>query len=101
MSGGAAHEVSSWGRLPATVRGWTRGQSQRLEGEPAQRHLNMRAEAANVLLAAAYEWTKSWSMLRSTSWTTEDPMTLMAEGLAVEIKEELSVVMQNGFPEDV
>ena len=61
----------------------------------------MRAEAANVLLAAAYEWTKSWSMLRSTSWTTEDPMTLMAEGLAVEIKEELSVVMQNGFPEDV
>jgi len=34
LSGRVAHE-SSWGRLPATVRGRTRGQSQHLEGEPA------------------------------------------------------------------
>ena len=101
LSGRAAHEFSTWGRLPATVRGRTWGQSQGLEGEPAQRQLRMKAEAANALLAAAYEWTKCWSMLKSTSWTTEDPMALMAEGLAVENKGGLSVRMQNGCPEDV
>ena len=35
VSGRPGHELSSWGRLPSIVRGRTRGQSQRLEGEPA------------------------------------------------------------------
>ena len=61
----------------------------------------MKPEVADALLAAAYEWTKSGSMLKSTSWTTEDAMALMAEGLAVENKGEVSVRMPSGFPEDV
>ena len=36
LSRRAAHEVSSWGRLPPTVMGRTRGQSQRLQDESAQ-----------------------------------------------------------------
>ena len=101
LSGRAAHDLSSWGRLSATVRDRSRGQSQRLEGQPAQRRLRMKPEVADALLAAAYEWTKSGSMLKSTSWTTEDAMALMAEGLAVENKGEVSVRMPSGFPEDV
>ena len=76
LSGRAAYELSSWGRLPATVRNRIWGQSQRLEGEPAQRELSMRPEVADALLAAAYEWTKSGSMLKRTSWTTEDAMAM-------------------------
>ena len=59
LSGRAAYELSSWGRLPATVRNRIWGQSQRLEGEPAQRELSMQPEVADPLLAAAYEWAKS------------------------------------------
>ena len=101
-SGRAAHELSSWGRLPATVRGRTRGQTQRLEGEPAQRQLRILPEVVDVLLAAAYEWTKSGrSIQKSTSWTTEDAMAIMGGGPAVEEKRELSVRMPSGFPVDV
>ena len=35
LSGRAAHELSSWERLPPTVIGWTRGQSHRLQDESA------------------------------------------------------------------
>ena len=55
LSGRTAHKLSSGGRLPATVRGRTRGQSQRLQGEPAQRQLKMKPEVADALLAAAHE----------------------------------------------
>ena len=37
LSGRAAHELSSWGWLPPTVMDRTRGQSQRLQNESAQR----------------------------------------------------------------
>ena len=51
----------------------------------------MKPEVADALLAAAYGWTKSGSMLKSTSRATEDAMAFTAEWLAVENKEELSV----------
>lgn len=87
LSGRAAHELSSWGWLPATVRGRTRAQSQRLEGEPAGGQLRMRPEVADALLAAAYEWTMSRrTLLKSTSWTTEDALALMAGGPAADKK---------------
>ena len=102
LSGRAAHELSSWGRLPATVRGRTRDQSQRLEGEPAEEQYTLNPEVADALLAAAYEWTKSGSMQKSTSWTTDDAMAMMAGGPAAgENKGELSVRIPSGFPEDV
>ena len=57
---------------------------------------------AGGLLAAAYErWTKPVSILNRTSWTTEDAVSLMAGGPAVEKKGELSVCMPSGFPRDV
>ena len=62
LSGRAAHDLSSWGRLPATVRGQTRGQSQRLEAKPAEEQYRLNPEVADALLAAAYEWMKSGSM---------------------------------------
>ena len=49
---------------------------------------------------AAYEWTWSGSILKSTSWTTEDAMAMMAGG-PVENKGELNVCMPSGFPADV
>ena len=102
LSGRAAHELSSWGWLPATVRGRTRAQSQRLEGEPAGGQLRMRPEVADALLAAAYEWTMSRrTLLKSTSWTTEDALALMAGGPAEDKKGELSARMPSGFPEHV
>ena len=62
----------------------------------------MNPEVADALLAAAHEWTKSGSMLKRASWTTEDAMAMMAGGPAAgENKGELSVRMPNGFPEDV
>ena len=67
LPGRAVHELSSWGRLPATVRSRTRGQGQRLEGEPAPRQLRMQPEVADALLAEAYEWTKSGSIQKNTS----------------------------------
>ena len=36
------------------------------------------------MFAAAHEWIKSGSMLKSTSWTTEDAMAMMAGGPAME-----------------
>ena len=56
-SGRAAHELSAnWRRHLETVRGRTRGQSQRLEGkQPIGHKLRMNPEVANGLLAAAYE----------------------------------------------
>ena len=102
LSGRAAHKLSSWGWLPATVRGRTRAQSQRLEGEPAGGQLRMRPEVADALLAAAYEWTMSRrTLLKSTSWTTEDALALMAGGPAADKKGELSARMPSGFPEHV
>ena len=102
LSGRAAHELSSWGRLPATLRGRTRGQSQRLDGEPAEEQYRFNPEVADALLAAGHEWMKFGSMLKSKSWTTEDAMAMMAGGPAAEEnKGELSVRMPSSFPEDV
>lgn len=61
------YELSRWGWLPATKRGRTRGLSQRLVVEPVGRQLRMNHEVADVLLVAAYEWTKSGSILKITS----------------------------------
>ena len=99
LSGRPAHELSSWGRLPLTVRGRTRGQSQRFEGEAVVHQLRRDDEDAVALLAAAYEWwTKAGSILNRTSWTTEDAVALMAGGPAVGNKGGLSVCMPSGFP---
>ena len=78
LLGRSTHELSSWRRSPPTVRGWTRGQSQRLEGEPAVHQLRMNDEVADALLAAAYEWcTKRGSILKRIFWTTENAVALM------------------------
>lgn len=53
LSGREAHELSSWERLSATGRNRTRGQNQRLEGEPAGRRPRMQHDAMDALLAAA------------------------------------------------
>ena len=98
LSRRAAHEHSNWGQLPATVRGRTRGQSQRMGGEPGQYKMN--PEVGDVLLAAAYEWMKSGSRKERTSWRTEDALDMMAGGSA-ETKRELSVSMPSCFPADV
>lgn len=37
-------------------------------------------EVADTLLAAAYKWTESGSILKISSWTTDDAVTSMAEG---------------------
>ena len=57
-------------------------------------------EVADALLAAAYEWSKSGSILKSTSWTTEDAMAMMAGG-PMENKGELNECMPSGFSADV
>ena len=101
LLGRAARERISSGRLPATVRGRTRGQSQHLEGEPAEEQYRLNPEVADALLAATNE-LKSGNMQKSTSWTTEDAMAMMAGAPAAEEnKGELSVRMPSGFPEDV
>ena len=47
----------------------------------------MRPEVADALLAAAYEWAMSRiTLLKSTSWTTEDALALMAGGPATDKK---------------
>ena len=46
----------------------------------------MNPEVADALLAAAYEWTKSGSNLKSTSWTVEDASSGMMAGRPVENK---------------
>ena len=53
LSGRAAHELGSWGRLPPTVRGRARGQSQRLQSESAQRQLAI----DDAISAVVYKWT--------------------------------------------
>ena len=66
LSGRAAHELSSWGRLPPTVIGRTRGQSQRLQDESAQRQRVIE----EAISAALQKWTEFGSILANTSWTT-------------------------------
>ena len=62
----------------------------------------MQPEVADALLAAAYEWTKSGSTLKSRSWMTENARAMIVGGPAAEEnKVELSVRMPSGFPEDV
>ena len=56
----------------------------------------MNPEVADALLVAAYEWAKSGSILKSTSWTTQDAMAMMA-GRPVENKRELNACMTSGF----
>ena len=98
LSERAAHELSSWGQLPPTVRGRTRGQSQRLQDESAQRQRAIQ----DAMSTAVQKWTEFGSILKSASWTTEDAMAMMAGGPAVEENtRELSVCMPSGFPEDV
>ena len=80
LSGRAAHELNNWGRLPTTVPGRARGQSQRMGGEPGQYRKN--PAVGDALLAAAYEWTKSGSLNERTSWNTKDALAMMAGGLA-------------------
>ena len=64
----AAHELSDWGLPPATARGQTRGQSQRLEGEQrAEPQRSMNPEVADALFAAAKQLAKSGIILKSTS----------------------------------
>ena len=98
LSRRAAHELSSWGRLPPTERGWTRSQSQRLKGESAQRERVIE----DAMSAAVQKRTEFESTLQRTSWTTEDAMARMARGPAVEDNEgESNLCMPSGFPEDV
>ena len=51
----AVLSVSSWGRLPPTVRGRTRSQSQRLEGAPAVHQVRINYRTVDALRATAYE----------------------------------------------
>ena len=98
LSGKATHKLSNWGRLPATVRGRTWDQSQRMGCEPGQ--WRMYSEVGDALLAAAYEWTKPRSFNKKTSWNTEGELTMVAGGPA-QTKGEVSVCMPSGFPEYV
>ena len=94
----AAHKLSNWGRLPLTVRGRTRGQSQCLQSENAR----LQCAIEDAMSAAVQKWTESGSILEGISWTTEDTMAMIAGAPAVEEnKEEMSVCMPSGFPEDV
>ena len=62
----------------------------------------MDPEVPDGVLAAAYEWTKSGrSIQRSTSWTTEGAMDMVAGRAAVKEIEESSARMPSGFPMDV
>ena len=97
LSGREAHELSRWGRLPPTGMGRTRGQSQRLQDESAQRQRVIE----NAMSAAVEKWTEYGSILANTSWTTEDAMAMMAGGPAAEENTgESNVCMPSGFPEE-
>ena len=97
LPGGAAHELSSWGRPPPTVMGRTRGQSQRLQDESSQRQRVIE----NAMSAAVQKWTEFGSILTNTSWMTEDAMAMMAGGPAAEENTgESNVCMPSGFPEE-
>ena len=78
LSERAAHELSSWGRLPSPVMGRTRGQP--LQDETAQRQRVIE----DAMSAAVQKWTECGSILANTSWTTEDAMAMMVAGPAVE-----------------
>ena len=52
LLGRASHELSSWGRLPPTVMSRTRGQSQRLQDESAQRQRVIK----DAMSAAVQKW---------------------------------------------
>lgn len=70
--------------------------------EPAEHGLSMKPSVADVLLAAVCEWwTKLGSILKHTSWTTEDAVTLRAGRPAAEKEGELGVSMPSGFPENL
>ena len=98
VSGRAAHELSSWGRLPPTVMGRTLGQSQRLQDESAQ----SQRVIEEAMSAAVQRWTEFGSILANTSWTTEDAMAMMTGGPAAEENTgESNMCMTSGFPEDV
>ena len=77
----ATHEQSDWERPPVLARGRIGGQSQRLEDEqPAEQQQRLNPDIADALLAAAFVWTKSGSVQKIPSWTTEDVMPMMAGG---------------------
>ena len=97
LSGRAVNELSSWRRLPTTVMGRTRGQSQRLLDKSAQRQRVIE----NATSPAVQKWTQFGSTVANTSWTTEDTMAMMAGGLAAEENTgESNVCMPSGFPEE-
>ena len=98
LSGRAAHELSSWGRLSPTVMGRTRGQCQRLQDDSAR----CQRVIEDAMSAVVQKWTEFGSILANISWTTEDAMAMMAGGPAVEEnKRESNVCMPRGFQEDV
>ena len=97
LSGRAAHELSSWGRLPPTVMGRTRGESQRLQDESDERQRVIE----NAMSAAVQKWTELGSILTNTSWTTDDATAIMAGGPAAEENTgESNMCMPSGFPEE-
>ena len=76
--------------------GRTRGQSQRLQDESAERQRVIE----DTMSAAVQKRTEFGSILANTSWTTEDAMTVMAGGPAAEEnKGESNVCIPSGFPE--
>ena len=60
----------------------------------------MNPEVADALRAEAYEWTKSGSILKNTSWTTEDAIATMAGGPG-ESKGGINACMPSSFKADV
>lgn len=60
----------------------------------------MKPEVADALLASYFKWTKSMSMLSSTSWMTEDAPARVTGGPAAEITGGLRVRMRSGFSGD-
>ena len=66
LSGRAAHELSSWGRLPPTVMGRTRDQNQRLQDKSAQRQRVIE----DAMSTTVQKSTEFGSVLANTSWTT-------------------------------
>lgn len=89
-----AHELINWGRLPATVGGRDRGQSQRLKGERARHQPGMKSEVAVAMVAAAFKWIKSRSIVNTTYKTTEDAMSLRS-GCRICCGEEIGVMHTN------
>ena len=67
LSGRPAHELSQWGQFPPTVRGRTRAQSQRLEGELVVHQLSMNDEVADAcdsvrVMGDAWEYPKAYTL---------------------------------------